>query len=291
MEVLEGEGGEEGREDADEHGGRERDQKLDWEVSHRVVLLVDVVLAQYRLEEHDCYRVVDHRLAEGQHVQRCVHLESLEDSEGGDRVGGGEEGPEHDRIEQRKLVDPPVLSEPESAKSHYHGRNDGPKYRENQDGGEIAEERTLVEAITALEQDKGEEEQENGIGADENETVVVHAHDLDDGADDGADDDGGDGVGQGLEPRQVDHVDENGADAEEREREDDAPGLVVELLGLVGAVHPAVPRRARADPGLQVAVSVGLCAVVRTLDLRAVQTPKAPVTVTASVQCVTPPVT
>ena len=46
------------------------------------------------------------------------------------------------------------------------------------------------------------------------------------------------GMGAVLEAGEVDHVDEDGADPDERERKDHTPRLRVELLRLVRAVDP-----------------------------------------------------
>jgi hypothetical protein len=83
--------------------------------------------------------------------------------------------------------------------------------------------------------------------------------------------DGRDRVRKELEPRNVDHVDKDGADTHQGQRKYHAPRLVVQLLRFVRAVCPRVPSLAGAYSRLDITHPIGLRAVVQTFDLSTVQ--------------------
>mmetsp|Transcript_17351 Transcript_17351/g.40047 ORF Transcript_17351/g.40047 Transcript_17351/m.40047 type:complete len:462 (+) Transcript_17351:619-2004(+) len=288
-EVLEGQRGEERSGHADDDRGDEGEDKLHGKVRERVVLLVDVVVGEDGLKEDNGHRVIEDRLAKGKHVERRVHLERLEDGKGGDRVRGGQQRPVHDAVEEGQLVDHLELPEVEDAEADDHGGDDCAEDGKDENGRDVCEEGDLLEAVARLEHDHGEEKEEDAVGPDDDEVPLVHPHAPDEDSDDGANDDGRDGVWEVLEAAEVDHVDEDGAHPDKREREHDPPRLVVQLLGLVRAVEPRVSGLACAYPRAHVAHAVGVRAVVGAQHLGARVPPVPGVAVARAVERVAPP--
>ena len=116
--------------------------------AHRLILLVVLQC----LHKDNCHGVVQHALAKDKGVQGHVDVKVVKDGEHGDRIRGGDEGPEMQVINKRDVVEVryelthPVHEPADAERRHRRAHEGKRKY-----GSDVAEKVTFFHGVAGVE--------------------------------------------------------------------------------------------------------------------------------------------